>query len=192
MTDSASSTLGPVIAVVGPSGVGKDSVMTGLATGDPRLSLLKRVITRAPEAGGEDYTPVSEAEFAARSAAGEFALHWQAHGLFYGVPAAAVAAQRAEGRGVLVNFSRSVLLDAQRIFGNFIVLSVTASPEVLAARLAGRGRETEEEQAKRLAQATKALPEGLERVYQIDNSGDLSAAVTAALNVIFADQPESA
>lgn len=184
--------LGPVIAVVGPSGVGKDSVMTGLVAADPRLSLLKRVITRAPEAGGEDYTPVTEAEFVARQEAGEFALHWQAHGLFYGVPAAAVQAQRAEGCGVLVNFSRSVLFDAQEAFGNLIVLNVTTSDEVLAARLAGRGRESVDEQAKRLAQATKPLPDGLTQAHEIDNSAELSAAITAALEVIFADQPESA
>lgn len=182
--------LGPVIAVVGPSGVGKDSVMMALVEADPRLSLLKRVITRAPEAGGEDYTPVSAAEFAKRVATGEFALHWSAHGLQYGVPAAAVSAQRAAGRGVLVNFSRSVLMQAQEVFGNFLVLNVTASPKVLAARLAGRGRETAEEQAKRLAQAMKPLPEGLAHVYQIDNSGDLNTAVQAARAVIYPDQPQ--
>lgn len=182
--------LGPVIAVVGPSGVGKDSVMMALVEADPRLSLLKRVITRAPEAGGEDYTPVSAAEFAKRVATGEFALHWSAHGLQYGVPAAAVSAQRAAGSGVLVNFSRSVLMQAQEVFGNFLVLNVTASPKVLAARLAGRGRETAEEQTKRLAQAMKPLPEGLARVYQIDNSGDLNTAVQAARAVIYPDQPQ--
>ncbi|MQY42287.1 phosphonate metabolism protein/1,5-bisphosphokinase (PRPP-forming) PhnN [Epibacterium sp. SM1969] len=177
--------LGPVIAIVGPSGVGKDSLMEALVAADPRLSLLKRVITRAADAGGEDYTPVSEAEFSKRVAAGEFALHWPAHGLFYGVPADAVTAQRADGRGVLVNFSRAVLHQAQETFGNFIVLNVTASPEVLAARLAGRGRESADEQKKRLAQAAKPLPDGLEQVYTIDNSGELSAAVQAALEVIY-------
>ncbi|MQQ09218.1 phosphonate metabolism protein/1,5-bisphosphokinase (PRPP-forming) PhnN [Epibacterium sp. SM1979] len=190
MTDDIS--LGPVIAIVGPSGVGKDSLMEALVAAEPRLSLLKRVITRAPEAGGEDYTPVTEAEFAQREAAGEFALHWSAHGLLYGVPAAAVVAQRAAGRGVLVNFSRAMLVDAQDVFGNFVILNVTASPEVLAARLAGRGRESTEEQAKRLAQASKPLPEGLHHVHQIDNSGELSAAVQAALAVIYPDQPERA
>ncbi len=178
-------TLGPVIAIVGPSGVGKDSLMEALVAADPRLSLLKRVITRAPEAGGEDYTPVTEAEFAERNTRGDFALHWQAHGLQYGVPGAAVAAQRANGNGVLVNFSRSVLVQAQEIFGNFLVLSVTATPEVLAERLAGRGRETPQEQAKRLAQASKPLPEGLTNVHQIDNSGELATAVGAALRVIY-------
>ncbi|KIC06312.1 ribose-phosphate pyrophosphokinase, partial [Leisingera sp. ANG-M1] len=75
---------GPVIAVVGPSGVGKDSLMSALAVSCPQLRLMRRVITRAPEAGGEDYQAVSEAEFSALAESGVFALHWQAHGLHYG------------------------------------------------------------------------------------------------------------
>ena len=43
---------GPVIAVVGPSGVGKDSLMEALRQADPSIKLMRRVITRAPEAGG--------------------------------------------------------------------------------------------------------------------------------------------
>ncbi len=39
---------GPVIAVVGPSGVGKDSLMTALRAADPGVKLMLRVITRAP------------------------------------------------------------------------------------------------------------------------------------------------
>ena len=62
---SAPGKKGPVIAVVGPSGVGKDSLMSALAVSGPQLRLMRRVVTRAPEAGGEDYQAVSEVEFAA-------------------------------------------------------------------------------------------------------------------------------
>ena len=46
---------GRFIAVVGPSGVGKDSVMQGMAARDPRIVLARRVITRPSDAGGEDF-----------------------------------------------------------------------------------------------------------------------------------------
>lgn len=179
---------GPVIAVVGPSGVGKDSLMSALAVSGPQLRLMRRVITRAPEAGGEDYHAVTEAEFSALAENDVFALHWQAHGLHYGIPRDIETVREGAG-GVLVNLSRAVLLEAQEVFGNFIVLSVTARPEVLAERLSSRGREGAEEVQRRLARAVKPLPDGLRRVHEIDNSGGLSAAVTAALAVL---QPERA
>lgn len=177
---------GPVIAVVGPSGVGKDSLMSALAVSGPQLRVMRRVITRAPEAGGEDYQAVSEAEFSALAEAGVFSLHWQAHGLHYGIPRD-IENLREGASGVLVNLSRAVLLEAQEEFGHFMVLSVTARPQVLAERLTARGREGGDELQRRLARAEKPLPTGLHRVHQIDNSGALSAAVHAALAVV---QPE--
>ncbi|UWQ25331.1 phosphonate metabolism protein/1,5-bisphosphokinase (PRPP-forming) PhnN [Leisingera aquaemixtae] len=185
---SAPAEKGPVIAVVGPSGAGKDSLMSALAVSGPRLRLMRRVITRAPEAGGEDYQAVTEAEFAALERNGVFALHWQAHGLHYGIPRD-IETLRAGAGGVLVNLSRAVLLQAQEVFGDFMVLSVTARPEVLAERLSARGREGAEEVQRRLARAASPLPEGLRRVHEIDNSGALSEAVGAALAAL---QPERA
>ena len=79
---------GRLVAVVGPSGVGKDSVMAALVEADPAWMLARRVITRPSEAGGEDFEGVSEEAFRARDAAGEFLLSWEAHGLHYGVPRA--------------------------------------------------------------------------------------------------------
>lgn len=174
---------GPVIAIVGPSGVGKDSLMEALAT-NTDLHMVRRVITRAPEAGGEDYDAVSEAEFFDLVNADHFALHWSAHGLRYGVPRQ-IEDLRQNGQGVLVNLSRAVLSEAQDIFGNFIVLSVTAHPKVLAERLTKRGREGAAEVQRRLARAQQPLPAGLLQLHQIDNSGTLEQAVATAEAVIY-------
>ncbi|MGR3805056.1 phosphonate metabolism protein/1,5-bisphosphokinase (PRPP-forming) PhnN [Marinibacterium profundimaris] len=178
---------GRLVAVVGPSGVGKDSVMAALVEADPAWMLARRVITRPSEAGGEDFEGVSEEAFRARDAAGEFLLSWEAHGLHYGVPRA-IEQDLAAGRTVLVNLSRAVLLQAQTLRPDLQVISLTAPPEVLAARLSGRGREAEDEQKRRLSRGSLPLPEGLAQVHRIDNSGaldDTVAAVRAAL------QPES-
>lgn len=185
----ASAAKGPVIAVVGPSGVGKDSIMEALATDDPRLCLMRRVVTRAPEAGGEDYDAVSEDAFSELVQAGHFALHWHAHGLHYGIPLA-IEDLRAQGQGVLVNLSRAVLATAQEVFSDLIVLSVTADPEILAERLSKRGREDSAEVQRRLARAGQPLPAGLLRLHEIDNSGDLGLAVAQARAAIYpADAP---
>ncbi|MEL6957695.1 MAG: phosphonate metabolism protein/1,5-bisphosphokinase (PRPP-forming) PhnN [Pseudomonadota bacterium] len=173
---------GRLIAVVGPSGVGKDSVMEGLATADPALHLVRRTITRAPDLGGEDYDAVSVAEFQDMAAAGHFAVHWGAHDLLYGIP---VSIQKVldSGRDCLANFSRSALLAGDAAFERFCVLSITASPETLATRLAARGRESPAQIAKRLAQATKPLPAGL-NVMTVSNDGALENTITNALSLL--------
>jgi len=178
----------PVIAVVGPSGVGKDSVMEALVARQAGYRIQRRVITRPEEAGGEAFTGVDLVAFERIEAAGGFALSWRAHGLAYGIPAG-IEGLRAGAQGVLVNLSRGVLTEAQARFPGLIVLSLTADPEVLAQRLAERGREDAEDRARRLTRAAAPLPEGLHRVVTLDNSGALEATVTAALALL---QPESA
>ena len=163
--------------------------MVALAKADPRFALLRRVITRDPEAGGEDYMPVTEAQFAEMEAAGAFALSWPAHGLRYGVPVA-VDQQLAEGTDVLANLSRGKLVEASRRFERFLVLSLTAPVDVLAERLAERGRESAEDIAARLKRAPFALPDGLS-VIAVDNSGPLDQTV-ARIRSALAAQPESA
>lgn len=173
---------GRFIAVVGPSGVGKDSVMDALCRAIPDMVRCRRVITRAPEAGGEDYEPVDEDTFHMRAKRGDFALWWQAHDLFYGVPND-VHTHLKRGCDVVANLSRSKLTEAQAIFPHFQVLSLTASPAVLEDRLAGRGRETAREREKRLARASLPLPDGL-AVIEIDNSGALDRSVAAARDAL--------
>ncbi|SEO58413.1 ribose 1,5-bisphosphokinase [Salinihabitans flavidus] len=174
---------GRLIAVVGPSGVGKDSVMRAMAERRPDLHLVRRVITRTPDAGGEDFDPVSEEAFAARAARGEFALHWRAHGLCYGVPAGVVDVLD-DGRDALVNLSRTALPEAAEKFRGLKVLALTAAPEVLARRLAARGRESEAEIAGRLARAGYAIPGGLD-VIEVVNNGPLAQTAEAALAALY-------
>lgn len=126
---------------------------------------MRRVITRPAQAGGEPFEGVSEAAFAARKAAGEFALDWQAHGLCYGIPRAQV-----QGPGdVIFNGSRAALLAARQVLPGLRVVVVTAPDAVLAARLAARGRETEADIRARLARASFALPDGISAVTVIND-----------------------
>ena len=107
----ASKSGGRLIAVVGPSGVGKDSVMAGLHCAIPDLHLVRRVITRAPNLGGEDYDAVSVSQFEALVEDAAFAMHWCAHGLHYGIPIT-VKYQLGKGTDCLINFSRKALTQA--------------------------------------------------------------------------------
>jgi len=171
-------------AVVGPSGAGKDTLLAALKAARPDVVVARRVITRPATAGGEDFESVSVAEFATRVAAGDFVLHWQAHGLRYGIPASLRAAQEG-GATVVFNGSRRALPQAAVAFAPLSVVVVEAAPGVLAQRLAARGREGTGEIAGRLDRAGLVLPDlpGVP-VRRVDNSGRLDAALARMLALL--------
>lgn len=166
------------IAVVGPSGAGKDTLMRAAADSLPNVLLVRRAITRPADSGSEDFEPVTEAEFLRRRGAGDLILDWQAHGLRYGIP-------RAGGDdGVrLVNLSRKVLSQAGQVMPGLSVIHVTAEPDTLAARLLARGRETPDDIALRVARDVRMEDSGL-RVITIDNSGALADATSAFIAAV--------
>lgn len=149
-----------VFAVVGPSGVGKDTLLAGAVAASPALHWARRCITRPETPGGEPFIGLSQPAFAQKCAAGEFALHWQAHGLSYGI-AAAEFAPLAAGRDVLFNGSRAALAAALAQFPGLTVLRISAPSRVLAERLLARGRESAAEVEARLLRASYELPDGL-------------------------------
>jgi ribose 1,5-bisphosphokinase len=146
-----------LVLVVGPSGAGKDTLLDAARqalTDDPRFRFVRRVITRPAEAGGEAYESVTDAEFATR----DFALSWQAHGLRYGIPAD-IATDLQAGRVVVANISRGIITQAARRFPAHVI-EITAPPQILAARLSARGRESVVDVAARLTRNV-AIPDGV-------------------------------
>lgn len=170
---------GRFIAIVGPSGVGKDSVMEALAKRDPRFKLARRVITRPKESGGEIFDGVTKAEFTSRKANGDFALDWCAHGLRYAIPNS-VDDHLASGLDVLANLSRSVLVQAKQRFDRFEVVLLRADRDVLAQRLHARGRENSQDIMLRLERADYEFAREI-MPHLVDNSGELNNTVDAIL-----------
>jgi ribose 1,5-bisphosphokinase len=181
---------GRLVLVVGPSGVGKDTLIaycrSRLGTADG-VVFPRRAITRPSGDDTEDHEVVSEEEFRRREAAGGFALHWRAHGLSYGVPAA-VADDIAAGRTVVVNVSRSIIDAARQRFADIRVVHVTAAPDILARRLQSRGRESAVDMAARLGRANAVEVTGSD-VVLIDNSGLAEDAGKQLLSVLTNDNP---
>lgn len=154
---------GTLFLVVGPSGAGKDTLIAGArAMLEPGGAYVfpRRAITRPAGAGGEDHEEVSPEAFAAREAEGRFFLSWRAHGLDYGLPGC-IAATLESGRNVVANVSRSVLAGVAGRLRPAVVVEVTAPPEVLARRLAARGREDAVDAARRLAREGAPCPDGV-------------------------------
>lgn len=156
-----------MVAIVGPSGAGKDTLMAEAKRLRPEISLLRRVITRPSAAGGEPFEGVTREEFLRRKDAGAFALWWEAHGLIYGIPAFGAG----EGEITLFNTSRAMIGEAERRFPGLEVVLITAPDEILAARLAARGREDEADILARLARAATPPPPGAAVVM---NDGDVA------------------
>lgn len=170
---------GAFVAIVGPSGAGKDSLMAGAARHpalDPRVRFVRRTVTRAAVVEAEDHDSLDAADFARAAAAGAFSLHWSAHGLSYGLPRA-VSDDLGRGLTVAANLSRRSLGDAAAAFPRLHVVEVAADPAVLLRRLVARGRESESTVRERLGrQAAVALPPGTAGHLVLDNSGDLGDA----------------
>lgn len=137
----AATATGGFVLVVGPSGAGKDTVMRlaqqALAD-DATFRFPARVVTRAADAH-EANTPLSLAAFEAAEAAGDFALAWRAHGNAYALPKSSLDAAR-QGAVVICNISRASVAEARDRLPVLAVVEITASPDVLAQRIAARGR----------------------------------------------------
>ncbi|WP_137921378.1 phosphonate metabolism protein/1,5-bisphosphokinase (PRPP-forming) PhnN [Hydrogenophaga sp. 2FB] len=173
-----------LVYVMGPSGVGKDSVLDWLkahAPARPVVHFARRTVTRPVNAGGEDHEALCTDAFEQQTQADAFALHWQANGLRYGVRHGQLAPLR-QGRCVLVNGSRGHLRQALEAYPDMTVVHITARPETVRHRLLGRGRETADEVEARLqrAQAFVAPP----GAHRIENDGALQDAGLALWRIV--------
>lgn len=172
---------GAFVAVVGASGVGKDSLLAyARAHAGASARFPRRAITRPP-GPGEDHDPLTEEQFAKARDDGAFAVHWQAHGLCYGIPAAV----DDEVRGSLVvvaNVSRGVIGDLGARYRRLVVVRVTLPEEVRARRLRARSREPEPAIGRRLARPDPAPGHRVDAV--IPNDGALNEGGLQLLRVI--------
>ncbi len=138
--------------VVGPSGAGKDTLL-GLAQAaladDDNIVFPRRVVTRGASAA-ENNDQMSVDAFRQAAAQGAFAISWKAHGHAYGLPRSIDDDIRA-GRAVVANVSRTVIPALRHTYANVAVVLITASADVLAARIAMRQRGSDGNIADRLA-----------------------------------------
>jgi ribose 1,5-bisphosphokinase len=154
---------GRLVLVVGPSGAGKDTLL-GLAKAacadDRNIVFPRRVITREASAS-EENEEVSIGTFQEAVTRGEYAMHWEAHGHCYALPRA-VDDEIHAGRTVVANVSRTVIGAMRCAYADVVVVSITASPNVLAERLAMRGRSSDgrlESRLGRVVEDASAAPD---------------------------------
>lgn len=148
-----------LLYLMGPSGSGKDTLLRHLRAmlqPDEPVLIAHRYITR-PSGADEASVCLTDAEFQRRIDLGCFALHWHSHGLHYGI-GVEIDAWLAGNAVVIINGSRTHLARAHARYPDLTAIEVTADPNILAARLAQRGRETAEQIRARLQQAAQRYP----------------------------------
>jgi ribose 1,5-bisphosphokinase len=172
------------VALAGPSGAGKDSLIAGAREhfrDEPRIRFVTRVITR-PEDGSEPYEASTPLAFRLRAERDEFLLWWEANGLSYGLPMQLLDDIR-HGRVVVANISRDVTSDVRAMFAHSLIVHVTASTTTLMKRMTARGRENAEERAARLARAL-LKDQALEADVRIENDGPLAESVQRFITIL--------
>ena len=165
---------GSWIFVCGPSGAGKDSVISlaqQIISERKDIVFARRMVTR-PAQIGSDHDPVTESEFQALVQAGELRWHWQAHGFYYGIAQHYAAVVQA-GRMVVINGSRAHV-QALPPSPDMRLIQITAGSDQLAHRLSQRGRDTASAITERMTRNTRF--KGLQVDYLIVNDRDLATA----------------
>ncbi|HEU4427493.1 MAG TPA: guanylate kinase [Myxococcota bacterium] len=177
--------------VSAPSGTGKTTVCRNVIARDPGVEFSVSHTTRARRPGeqhGRDYWFVTRAEFARMIAAGGFVEHAEYAGNLYGTSWAALDAPLAAGRDLLleVEVQGALQLRERRRDARFVFL-LPPSREELVRRLKGRGTDTADEIARRLAVADGELRAVRAFDYAIVND-TVERATDALLAVIAAER----
>jgi len=182
---------GNLYIVAAPSGAGKTTLVRMLLEQESTVRLSVSFTTRAPRPGevdGREYNFVPVAEFKAMIAAGDF-LEWaEVHGNFYGTSKAWITGQMAAGHDVLLEIDWQGAQQVRGVFpGSIGIFILPPSRDELAWRLQGRGTDSEEVIAARLAAAQAEMRHVGEFDYVIIND-DLSTAFADLLAVVRASR----
>jgi guanylate kinase len=186
-----------IVVLSGPSAVGKSTVVRCLRDKVPDLHFSVSVTTRAPRPGevdGVDYSFVTAERFQQLIDEGAL-LEWaEIHrGLHRsGTPAEPVRAAARAGSPVLIEVDlagaravKAAMPDAMTVF------LAPPSWEALGSRLAGRGTETPEVRARRLATARDELAaqDGFDAVVV---NGQLEFACSELVSLLMGNTPDAA
>jgi guanylate kinase len=144
-----------LLVIAGPSGVGKGTIVARLRELVPDLWESISYTTRPArpsEVDGRDYCFVTREAFEALRDAGGFLEWFEVFGDLKGTPRGPVEDHLADGDDVLLEIDVQGALKVREQFADAVLVFVRPpSLEVLRARLEGRGTETEEALARRLA-----------------------------------------
>lgn len=178
---------GSLFVISAPSGAGKTSLVHALLQTNPQIDLSVSYTTRAPRAGeidGKDYHFVSREQFLAMAARGEFLEKAEVYGNLYGTSRTWIAQENARDRDILLEIDWQGAAQVRKLFPDCVCIFVLPpSLETLAHRLQGRGKDSAEIIATRLAAAREDVSHLSEFDYVIINA-DLDDAVRELASIV--------
>ena len=176
---------GTLFLIVGNSGSGKDSIITGVIKGFPsnliQIYAPKRYITRPPSEFERNIS-ITIKDFKELEEKGKFALKWHIYELDYGVPID-IEKWLKKGHPVIVNVSRTVIEMARKKYKNTKVVFIEVPFEITLQRIRDRKRENEELLKKRIERAKQNQKLQIAD-FIVDNSGELNDAVYQLIEYI--------
>lgn len=179
---------GLLIVISGASGTGKGTVCKELLARERGVAFSVSATSRAPREGeqdGREYYFRTRAEFEAMIAEGAFLEYADVYGNYYGTPLAPIEARRSAGEDILLEIDTQGALNVMERCpdGTFIFL-LPPSLEELRRRITGRGTESKESLARRLAAARDEIRLGRRYRYAVLN--DTVEDATARIQTILA------
>jgi len=136
---------GNLFVVAAPSGAGKSSLVKALLELDARLAVSISHTTRparGQEQHGREYWFISEPEFRAKIAAGDFFEWAQVHGNLYGTSKVAMEQRIAGGEDVVLEVDWQGALQIKTLFEHAVLIFILPpSWEELRQRLTRRGED---------------------------------------------------
>ncbi len=151
---------GSLIVISGPAGSGKGTIVRMLLEDDDykvSISTTSRQ-PRADDIPGVTYNFVSREEFIGMIARGELAEFADYVGNFYGTPIKSITKLLKSGKNVILEIETQGALQIKSRFPEAILIWLSPPDyQTLEARLRGRGTNTEEDIARRLAVAKREL-----------------------------------
>ncbi len=170
-----------LIYVVGPSGAGKDSVLSWLREHTPASAPVywaRRTINRSASNDPRDeaHESVASPDFERLVGDAAFAMQWEANTHQYGIRQSELRYLNDPMFSVMVNGSRAHLPIAAHDYPGLTVLHITADAAVLRERLQRRGRESAEAIEARLKRNIDfSVPNGCTLI-EINNTTTLEMA----------------